>query len=146
MCNKETFWPLLCEAIGRPHWATDVDFRSFADRLQHRERLTVMLDETLGERSTSEWLERFAGRVPAAPVNSLAAALDNPFIGERAMVWAVPHPERADFRMLGSPVDAGADALPKQAAPPLGHDTDAILAECGFSAARIAALRRACVI
>jgi succinate---hydroxymethylglutarate CoA-transferase len=146
MCNKEKFWPLLCEAIGRPEWTSDPDFRDFAGRLRHRERLTKMLDAALGERTTAEWLERFAGSVPAAPVNDLKGALDNPFVGERAMVWAVPHPERADFRMLGSPVAVGGDALPKHAAPPLGHDTDAILAECGFTEARIAALRQARVI
>lgn len=84
--------------------------------------------------------------MPAAPVNDLAAALDNPFVGERAMVWAVPHPARDDFRMPGSPVAVDGDELPRHAAPPLGHDTDAILAECGFSAARIAALRQARVI
>ena len=48
--------------------------------------------------------------------------------------------------MLGSPVAVGGDEPPKHAAPPLGHDTDAILAECGFTAARIAALRQARVI
>jgi hypothetical protein len=37
------------------------------------------------------------------------------------------------------------DELPRHAAPPLGHDADAILAR-GFSAARIAALRQARVI
>jgi succinate--hydroxymethylglutarate CoA-transferase len=140
MCNKEKFWPLLCEAIGRPDWASDADFRDFAGRLAHRARLTAMLDAVLGERSTADWLERFAGRVPAAPVNELAAALDNPFVAERAMVWGVPHPERPEFRMVGSPVDAGASP-PKQAAPPLGHDTDAILGECGFTPERIATLR-----
>lgn len=48
MCNKEKFWPLLCAAIGRPHGATDADFRSCADRLEHRARLTAMRDAALG--------------------------------------------------------------------------------------------------
>jgi succinate--hydroxymethylglutarate CoA-transferase len=142
MCNKEKFWPLLCAAIDRPHWASHADFRSFADRLKHRAQHTEMLDAALGERTTAQRLERFASSVPAAPVNDLAAALDNPFVGERAIA-SVPHPERADFRML---VDVGGDERPKQAAPPLGRDTDAILAACGFSPARIAALRQARVI
>jgi succinate---hydroxymethylglutarate CoA-transferase len=83
----------------------------------------------------------FAGRVPAAPVNTLAAALDNPFLAERGMIWTLPHPERPDFRMLGQPIRCGAPH-PKRPAPPLGADTDAILGECGFSAAGIAELRR----
>src|SRR5208282_678129 len=99
MCNKAKFWPLLCDAVGRPEWATDPDFRSFADRLAHRARLTELLDEVLGERTTAEWLERLGGRVPAAPVNDIASALDGPFAREQARIWQVPHPLRNDFRM-----------------------------------------------
>jgi succinate--hydroxymethylglutarate CoA-transferase len=142
MCNKEKFSPLLCRAIERPVWIEDPDFRSFAARLKHRARLTEMLDAVLAERSTAEWLERFAGTVPAAPVNDLASALDNPWVRERGMVWPVPHPARADFRLLGSPIATG-DRPPAEAAPPLGRDTEAILKECGFSAERIAALHAA---
>ncbi|HWI26756.1 MAG TPA: CoA transferase [Stellaceae bacterium] len=145
MCNKEKFWPLLCEAIDRPDLVEAPDFRSFADRLANRARLTEVLDGVLAARTTADWLERFAGRVPAAPVNDLGAALDNPFVAERGMIWPVPHPERADFRMVGGPVLTG-DEPPKRPAPALGGDTEAILAECGFDAARIAALRREGVV
>ncbi|MEM7751726.1 MAG: CoA transferase, partial [Pseudomonadota bacterium] len=79
MCNKEKFWPVLCEAIGRPELGTDPDYASFADRLRNRDQLTDVLDEALSTRTTEEWMETFAGRVPAAPVNDIAKALDNPF-------------------------------------------------------------------
>jgi succinate--hydroxymethylglutarate CoA-transferase len=140
MCNKEKFWPALCEAIDRPQWADDERFSSFAQRLANRDQLTQLLDEALSERTTVEWLERFAGSVPAAPVNGLGAALDNPFLSERDILWPVPHPERRDFRMVGGPIATGA-VPPKQPAPALGHDTDAILTDCGYSAAQIVALR-----
>jgi crotonobetainyl-CoA:carnitine CoA-transferase CaiB-like acyl-CoA transferase len=140
MCNKEKFWPALCRAIGRPEWADDARFSSFAQRLANRDQLTVLLDEVLSERTTAEWLDRFAGSVPAAPVNGLGAALDNPFLSERDILWSVPHAERADFRMIGGPVATGA-VPPKQPAPALGQDTDAILAACGYSAEQISALR-----
>ncbi|HXE26862.1 MAG TPA: CoA transferase, partial [Stellaceae bacterium] len=68
MCNKEKFWPALCEAIGRPEWADDERFANFKQRLAHRDELTELLDEILSTRTTAEWLERFAGSVPAAPV------------------------------------------------------------------------------
>jgi crotonobetainyl-CoA:carnitine CoA-transferase CaiB-like acyl-CoA transferase len=42
--------------------------------------------------------------------------------------------------------EARSGGLPRHAAPPLGHDTDAIRAERGFTEARIAALRQAHVI
>jgi crotonobetainyl-CoA:carnitine CoA-transferase CaiB-like acyl-CoA transferase len=146
MCNKEKFWPVLCEAIGRPEWAEDPGYRRFADRLRNRDRLTRLLDEALGERTTAEWLTRFAGRVPAAPVNDVAAALDAPLVREEGRIWEVPHPARPDFRMLAAPFTCPGETLPRRAAPPLGHDTDAILAACGIAPERIRALRREGVV
>ena len=71
MCNKEKFWPVLCEMIGRPDLASDPNFRTFKERLANRDKLTVLLDEALSGRTTAEWLAHFAGRVPAAPVNDV---------------------------------------------------------------------------
>jgi succinate---hydroxymethylglutarate CoA-transferase len=142
MCNKEKFWPALAQAIERPELADDPEFRRFPDRLAHRARLTALLDEALARRTTAEWLARFAGKVPAAPVNGLGAALDSDFARERGRIAAVPHPERPDFRMVASPFDFAGEAMPLKPAPALGADTEAILGACGFSAERIAALRR----
>ena len=72
--NKEKFWLVLCEAIGRPEWGTDPEYASFADRLRNRNQLTEMLDNALSTRTTNEWMEIFAGQVPAAPVNDIAKA------------------------------------------------------------------------
>ncbi|HUC68094.1 MAG TPA: CoA transferase [Stellaceae bacterium] len=145
MCNKEKFWTALCDVLCRPDLAADPRFHRFADRLAHRAALTALLDEALGRKTTAEWLAAFAGRVPAAPVNDLGAALENPFLHERGLIWPVPHPERPDFRMLGSPVACGATP-PKRPAPTLGADTDAVLRDCGLTPERIAALRRDGVI
>ena len=141
MCNKEKFWPILCEMIGRPDLGMHPDFRTFKERLKNREKITALLDEILGERTTAEWLEHFAGRVPAAPVNDVASALDNPFVREGARIWEVPHPARANFKMVAAPYACPGDELPRRPAPALGQDTDRLLCECGFSRERIEALR-----
>lgn len=54
-----------------------MDFRG---RLEHRERIREMLDGVLSGQTTAHWLEVFAGRIPAAPVNTLQDALENPFV------------------------------------------------------------------
>ena len=59
MCNKEKFWPVLCDMIGRPDLAAHPDFRTFKDRLANRQKVTALLDAALSERTTAEWLERF---------------------------------------------------------------------------------------
>ncbi len=145
MCNKEKFWPALCAAIGRPEWAEDPRFRRFADRLEHREAITAMLDDALQADSTAGWLARFAGTVPAAPVNDIAAALDNPFAVDHGRLQTVEHPADGPYRMVAPPVRMGEPA-PGRPAPPLGADTGAVLEGLGYDAARIAALRAGGVI
>jgi crotonobetainyl-CoA:carnitine CoA-transferase CaiB-like acyl-CoA transferase len=146
MCNKEKFWPALCEKLGRPEWSEDGRFRRFPDRLQHRDLLTEMIDRELESRTTGEWLERFAGVVPAAPVNDLAQALENPFVTEHGRLQTLPHPERGTFRMVAAPVRSFGDEPPARPAPTLGEHTDALLLELGYDGARIRALREAKVI
>jgi crotonobetainyl-CoA:carnitine CoA-transferase CaiB-like acyl-CoA transferase len=146
MCNKEKFWPILCELIGRPELAAHPDFRTFKDRLANRARVTALLDAALGERTTAEWLDHFAGRIPAAPVNAVAAALENPFVRDEGRVWTVPHPARPDFRMVAAPFVCPGEELPREPAPALGRDTDEVLGSCGIEATQLARLRRDGVI
>jgi succinate---hydroxymethylglutarate CoA-transferase len=146
MCNKEKFWPVLCDLIGRPELAADENFRTFKDRLRNRAQVTAILDAALNQRTTAEWLDHFAGRVPAAPVNDVASALENPFVKERARIWNIPHPARADFKMVAPPFACPGDELPRKRAPTLGEHTDEVLSGRGFSPARIRALRQQGVV
>lgn len=143
MCNKEKFWPALCEKLGRHEWIEDPRFRRFADRLRHRDLLTELLDRELGKRATGEWLAHFAGAVPAAPINDLAQALDNPFVTDHGRLQELPHPTRGTYRMVAPPVRCAGDASPARAAPHLGEHTDALLKELGYDDRRIRALREA---
>jgi len=136
MCNKEKFWPALCQCIGRTEWAEDPRFRRFKDRLENRELINRLLDDALSTRTTAAWLAEFGGRVPAAPVNDLRAALDNPFVAERSRLA-----HYGTLGMVACPVIDSASEPPRKAAPALGGDTDAVLRDCGFSDDRIAALR-----
>ena len=139
MCNKEKFWGRLTTALGRPEWEHDPRFATFAARLAHRDLLTELIDGALSERSTATWLRRFAGKVPAAPVNDVAAALEEARSDGR--VIAVDHPARAGFEMMANPIRLDGEAHPARPAPALGADSEAVLADIGYDPARIAALR-----
>ena len=146
MCNKEKFWPALCRALGHGAWAEDPRFARFKDRLRHRSLIEEMLDEALAERTTAEWLEVFAGAVPAAPINDIKQALDNPFVTDHGRIQTLTLPGYGDFRMVAPPVRCEGDEAPARAAPRLGADTDAILGDMGYDETRIEALRAAKVI
>ena len=146
MCNKEKFWPALCEKLERPEWSADARFRLFPDRLRHRELLTSMLDQVLEERTTGEWLSIFAGAVPAAPINDLAQALENPFVTEHGRLQSLPHPVKGSYRMVAPPVRCAGEEAPARPAPALGEHTEALLREIGYDDTRIRSLRNSRVI
>jgi succinate--hydroxymethylglutarate CoA-transferase len=146
MCNKEKFWPDLCSVLGRKEWARDTRFATFKERLQHRELIQDMLDAELAKKTTAEWLDIFAGRIPAAPIYNLAEALDNPFVAERGRVQSLHLPGYGNYRMTAAPVMSGGAETPDRPAPRLGQHTDELLGELGYDTARLAALRKAGII
>jgi crotonobetainyl-CoA:carnitine CoA-transferase CaiB-like acyl-CoA transferase len=141
MCNKEKFWPLLAAELGHREWAGDPRYATFAARLERRDELTVMLDEAFSHDTTSAWLQKLTGRIPVAPVNDVAQALDNPFVAERGSVADYLYPDGRAARLVVNPIRCSDVDLPRRAAPALGEDTEALLGEIGYSAERIAALR-----
>jgi len=142
MCNKEKFWTALADAVGKPEWATDPEYSTFAARLKNREQVTQELDAVLTTATTAEWISRLGGKVPIAPVYDVQQALENPFVAEQQLLLDFQHPEHGKIRGVASPVRLENSAvLPTRAAPRLGEDTDALLEELGYAPNLIGALR-----
>jgi crotonobetainyl-CoA:carnitine CoA-transferase CaiB-like acyl-CoA transferase len=146
MCNKEKFWPLLTDLVGRSEWADDPRFADFEARLANRDQITVMLDEVLADRTTAEWLEVFAGKVPAAPINDVKEAIDRPLVRDEGRIAEVAHPTRGRIEMLAGPIRLSDAEMTYRPAPPLGADAEDILRGLGYDGARIERLRKEKVI
>ena len=146
MCNKEKFWGVLADALGRPEWKSDPRYATFEARLARRGEVTDLLDAEFMRDTTAAWLAKLRGTVPVAPVNDVAQGLDNPFVAERGDVREFTYPDGNTIRLLANPIRSRGTALPARAAPALGADTDALLGELGYDAARITALRAAGVV
>ena len=146
MCNKEKFWPALCKAIGREEWGEDPRFLRFKDRLENRKLIEELLDRELSQKTTAEWLEVFAGTVPASPINDIPAAMDNPFVAERKGIQTLNLEGYGDYRMLASPVLSGGAETLANPAPKLGEHTDELLTGIGYTPDKLETLRKAKVI
>jgi len=141
-CNKEKFWTSLVQAMDLPEVARDPRFATFADRLAHKSVLVPILKARFAERTTSEWLSRLRGKVPCAPVNTIAEALADEQVAARDMIVEVKHPRFGVLREVGSPVKTEGAAPNLSPAPALGQHTDEILRTLlQYDPARIAALR-----
>jgi crotonobetainyl-CoA:carnitine CoA-transferase CaiB-like acyl-CoA transferase len=156
MCAKEKFWQNLCEVAGHPEWAGDPRFRTFADRLEHRDLLVPLLKETFRQRTTTEWLAALRGQVPCGPVNSVAEALRDPQTAEDGMILEVEHPSFGVVRQIATAVQVeepaeqqgeGETPWSHRRAPKISEDTNQILTEeLGLSPEEIRALRAEGVI
>jgi len=145
MCNKEKFWPALCERLEKPEWVSDTRFATFADRLRHRDALNVLMDAVFCQRSTADWLERLAGSVPVSPVNDIAEALENPFVTGHDRLQTLEHPSAGAYRLVSPPIRTG-EPPPARPAPAQGEHTDALLTEIGYDRTRLEKLRASGVI
>jgi crotonobetainyl-CoA:carnitine CoA-transferase CaiB-like acyl-CoA transferase len=119
--NNQRLWGFLCESIGRPELADDPRFATNPDRMQHRDLLARILEETLSENDTDYWVERLlAGGVPAGPIQDYAQVLDDdPHVRERNMVQSIPHPVEGEVKTLGFPVKFSATPARTLRHPPL---------------------------
>jgi len=142
MCMKEKFWERLVERIGLAHLRDDPRFRTFADRLVHRDALRPILGADFRRHTTAEWLERLRGRVPIAPVYAVEEALADEQVLAREMVVAVDHPRFGRLREVGCPIKVDGVAPRYAPAAPLGADTAAVLAEIGIGPGELEELRR----
>lgn len=141
MCNKEKFWTLLAAALGHPEWGTDPKFSTFKARLERRNQVADMVEKELLKETTAHWLAQLSGKVPVAPVHDVKQALDNPLVAERASIQEFAYPDGRAARLIANPIRSAGTEWPRRAAPALGADTDALLKEIGYDAARIARLR-----
>ncbi len=146
MCNKEKFWPLLCNTLGRPEWATDPRFATFKDRLRNRDELTGLLDAAFMTAPTGHWMAKLSGTVPVSPVLDIAQALENPFAHERGDIVTFERADGPAPRLLANPIRIGGVELPRRAAPALGADNERLLRAAGYSAGDITALLQQGVI
>ena len=143
--NKQEQFEALCRVIGLPALATDPRFAERQARLQHRQALAAEIEAALAAGSTEHWWHALvAAGVPAGPVWTVPQALAQPQLAGRDLtsrfedvpgVGGALNILRTGFELDGERPAVGTPP------PRLGEHTEAILAELGYSAADVAALR-----
>ncbi|MBI5949587.1 MAG: CoA transferase [Chloroflexi bacterium] len=117
----------------------------------NRERIEAWrleIQELLLQRTAPEWVALFlAAGVPASVVNFPEEMADDVQVEAAGMMADLVHAVTGPQRVVGPLVRMSATPTEAvRAAPPLGHHSREVLAECGFSDAEIAALALAGVV
>jgi len=135
----------LARTVGREDMLEDP---RFADRTQRIANAADMREELLkafAKADARTWEKRLgAAGVPAGAVLTIPQVTEEPQILERGLIQSGPAPARlpGEFRTVGAPFMTDGGRSAGLAPPPtLGEHTDAVLAEIGYDAARIAALK-----
>lgn len=136
---EQKFWENFCEAVGRPDLAGAtaedgaVDFGDPA--------LTRELQEIVGGRTLEEWLDLIFERdLPISPVYDLGQATEDPHFAARDRVTTVEHSVVGPVKLL-APAVRGDRTYVERPAPELGEHSAEVLADLGYDAGAIEALR-----
>ncbi|MGE0725281.1 MAG: CaiB/BaiF CoA transferase family protein [Alphaproteobacteria bacterium] len=136
-------WTKLFDLIGRPDMASDRRVTDGIERSRHVGTLYEMVADAVSARTTAEWHAAFdAADIPAMPVQDLDAVLRCEHLAAVGFYERLRHETEGTLVFLGHPVryertPAAITRLP----PRLGEHTVEVLAEAGFEASEIAALR-----
>lgn len=110
----------FCAAIDRPDLADDPDFATNPQRIAHRERLSLAISETLGQRLSTEILAKCRARgVPAGPIHRIDQALQSDQAAARDAVVRVAAPTKTGHvELLGNPLKFSRTPVKYRTAPP----------------------------
>ena len=120
----------------------DPRFKNNAERIKHRSELIPILQKAFNQKSSSEWLERFAtAGIPAAKINGVSEALSDIQAQARGLVVQLEHPMLGIVKSIANPMRLSATPVTYRLAPPfLGEHTNQILRSLGYSAQETEAL------
>ena len=141
-------WQSLCDVLGQSALAEQSEFSSEQQRHINRAALKQQIEHLTRRFSTAELIVLLndAG-VPSGPVNNIKETFSDPQVKNLDMVTAIDHARLGGFDQIRSPINlSGLRRNNNEAAPELGADTDAILAEIGMNAQDIKELHEQGVV
>ena len=141
-------WERVARAIGKPELIEHPDYRTGADRNRNRDALNAEIEAVTVTDTMTYWVDRMnAEGVPCGPIYAVDQVFADPQVRHNGMAARVPHPTLGEVELVGQPIHMSRTQWRmRHTVHDLGQDTDAVLAQLGYSAGEIADLRRQGVV
>jgi crotonobetainyl-CoA:carnitine CoA-transferase CaiB-like acyl-CoA transferase len=123
-CGSDGQFARLCALLDRPDLGNDPRFATNPARVTNRALLIPILQDLFGQRPVAEWVGKLLGAgVPAGPINSLPAILDDPHVRARGLVFS-----HHLLQLIGPPAQFSATPPQVRSLPPAlgGHTADVL--------------------
>lgn len=147
MLQTEKFWSIFCELVPAAGLTDNPAYANMAGRRANREAISEQLDQLFANRSTEEWLSVLQGKVPVAPIKTMAEALSSSLATDSGMLQQVSHPAQEDMQVLSNPIKMHGQRLQSSAAPHrIGQHNEELLSGIGYSKEEISSLAEKGVI
>ncbi len=141
-------WRQFCSALGAPELRDRPAYATPAMRLEHRYELNAEIDRITATKESAEWVEIMnkAG-VPCGPIYTLEETFNDPQVKHLGIAQTVESELLGPLTIIGQAFRLSrTPSRLVSAAAECGAHTDDILAELGYGADEIAALRARQVI
>ena len=140
-------WDAICKVIGHEEWLTDPRYATPKARLPHLSEIFDRIEEWTKTKTKFEAMDILNDHdIPCGPILSMKEIAEEPSLRKTGTVVEVDHPTRGKYLTVGNPIKMSDSPSDVKRSPLLGEHTDEILAELGFGADQIAALRAEKVI
>ncbi len=120
----------------------DERFTTNALRIKNREILVPLLQNIFKQEPATRWLEKFAAaKIPAAPINTVAEAIQDKQTRARGLIVQIEHPTTGTAKSIANPIRFSNTPVSYRLPPPLlGEHTREILLSLGYSAEDVQAM------
>lgn len=142
-------WAQFCAVLGLgAEVRDDPRFANNQVRLKHRLEVLQVVEPPLSRISAAELLPKLrAAEIPCGPINTVPDLLSDEHYVQRGNIVELTHATEGPLRSLANPINLMSTPPTYRLPPPLlGEHTAAILAELGYDAASLEALRGAGVV